>query len=183
MTCPIKGKFCHKYKAYQVTEKINNDIKSYMVCEDCLYSNDRKMDISKDKEKTCDFCGITLTELLKGTKLGCASCYVCFDQVVSKIINNVQQSPDIKDLKHVGAVPDLWIRQEAEKTNLINFSVELNQKLRIAIKNEEYEKANEFKLNIKEYSSILDRYQKEQVPLLKEELVQFIYNYRKKYLN
>lgn len=180
MTCPISGKPCSKYKAFHVTEKKEGKIEHYNICEDCLYSNISRNIKPIQEYEVCSNCGTNLNSILQGGRIGCASCYTQFESTFEQILIIMHNAK--KEVKHTGRTPDSWIRKQAESINPINFATELKQKLKIAIKKEDFAEAVILKKNIDNFIEILGEYQqaeKEQASCLKKRLVDFIYEYIK----
>lgn len=175
MNCPINGKPCVKYKGFFVTEKHGDKVDSYLVCEDCLYINaTAKLDKPPEFEK-CS-CGMTIEEISRGSRIGCAKCYDHFSEVLNKIIA-VVQAPNRP--QHVGRIPELWKREQAKQTSAVSIATELTQKLKIAIKEENYKMASELKVKIEELRVLIEKYKKaDEGQILAEELANFVYDYR-----
>lgn len=177
MNCPINGKPCSKYKGFHITEKDGEKIKTYQVCEDCLYLSASKNTEISSEEKKCKTCGKTLGEIIKESRIGCADCYTEFGSAMEYIIAAVQMG----GTKHKGKAPYLWRRQQAEKTDPISFATELSQKMKIAKRDEDYKIAAKIKTTLDEFSKKLSAYHEandQQVPALRQELADFIFNYR-----
>ncbi len=80
----------------------------------------------------CPKCGITYHQFLETGKAGCGYCYVAFKDHVKSILRRVHGST-----LHVGKVPE-----NLEKPLAINREIiKLDNRLKIAVKNEKYESA------------------------------------------
>lgn len=184
MKCPLTGKPCNKHRAYFITEIKGSSATTLNVCEDCLHSQSKTDQIeSPEYDKSCDFCGLKLKELFKGSRIGCANCYTCFDKYITLIVMAINES--FNKLKHVGRVPELFKIKQAEETDPKKFLLELNQKLKIAVKNENYKKASNLKNEIIAFSAILDSLEsnsndEELSPLIRDKIINYIYSYREK---
>lgn len=174
--CPVSGKPCLKYKAFHVTEKMGVKTNSYVVCEDCLYNNpSSKLSIAQE-DVSCA-CGTKLSDIMKGSKMGCANCYDSFEDM-KYIISAVQ---NIKDPNHTGKAPYLWKMKQAEDTTCAQFTTSIKQKIKSAVEVEDYKKAIWLKKQIEIFYEIEKKYLKaneEQTPSFLKELVEFIYNFR-----
>lgn len=174
MTCPLNGKPCVKYKCFHITEKHGDKIETHMVCEDCLYISATSKIKMSDEDIACDSCGLKLDEVLKGSRMGCARCYDCFNKTIEHVIKAVQYGD-----RHVGRIPATWKMEQAEKTDPLKFLTELKQKYTMSVKSERYERASEIKLSIINFEKLLERYEKEgRSPLLRREIATTIYNIR-----
>lgn len=169
MTCPLSGKPCVKYKCFHITEKHGEKVDSYMVCEDCLYlSATAKIKMSDKDDMSCDSCGMSLEEVLRGSRMGCARCYEKFEGTMEHVIKAVQSGDGDR---HTGSVPFSWKMGQAEKTDPIKFLTELKQKYRIAVKSERYEKASFLNSKIAEFEKIME---KRRSSSAKKEIAEFI---------
>lgn len=174
MTCPINGKPCVKYKCFHITEKQGEKVETYMVCEDCLYISATSKIKMSDEDVSCDKCGTKLEDVLKGSRMGCARCYDCFEGTIEHVIRAVQDGD-----RHAGRIPTTWKMEQAEIADPVKFLTELKQKYRIAVKSERYEKASVLNSNISEFESLIEKYEKERRPLsIKKEIADLIYKIR-----
>ncbi|KRQ86080.1 UvrB/uvrC motif protein [Caloramator mitchellensis] len=95
---------------------------------------------------TCPVCHQSFDEFKRTGKMGCANCYRTFNNEITPIIKRVHGN-----INHTGKVPKrtggiLKIKRDIEK---------LKEELKIAIMNEEYEKAAKIRDQIKELESKL----------------------------
>ena len=81
---------------------------------------------------TCEFCGMSLSELQKTGKCGCANCYNVFSDSVESAIRHLHAATS-----HCGKIP----YSVDGKLSIKRKTDDLKAKLAIAIQNEEYEKA------------------------------------------
>jgi len=88
----------------------------------------------------CDFCGMTLTELQKTGKAGCANCYDVFGETMDSAIRHIHAAST-----HCGKVPSS-VDGQMSMTRKIE---ELKSRLNVAIQNEEYEQAAQLRDEIK----------------------------------
>lgn len=190
INCPITGKSCMKHKAFHVTN-INEkkEISVVNVCEDCLckINMNEKNDQEKNNEYYCDFCKLTLEELLKKSRIGCENCYKVFEKTLAIAFEKMQRTPDIskKELKHVGRVPTQWKKRQAEQTDPKDFLSDLNQKMDFFAKEEKYEKCKILKEKIYAFECLvkkLDEFKNDpdQQGLIKNQISEFIYFYKEK---
>ena len=111
------------------------------------------------KALKCDHCGYTFEDIANSGKLGCANCYEVFEERLDPIIRRMQG-----DNHHVGRVGKILDNKIEQKINHKNESQEehkkgsqleeLQEKLKQAIKKEEYEEAAKIRDEIKKISSI-----------------------------
>lgn len=193
--CPITGKVCLKFKAYHVTNIEKKEINVINICEDCLSQIDNK-NILKNEEKkeepkfACEHCKLTFDELIKKSRLGCDKCYYMFEQPLIIALEKLQKLPpnvDKKELKHVGRVPTQWKKKQAAETNPIDFINELKAKMQIAVHEEKYELAGEFKNIIIGFQSLIEKLDefkndREQYDLIRNQISEFVYLFREKEL-
>lgn len=175
MTCPLNGKPCVKYKCFHITEKHGEKVDSYMVCEDCLYLSATAAIKMTDEDLSCEGCGTKLEEILKGSRMGCAKCYDCFEKTLEHVTKAVQVGGGER---HVGRVPEQWKRLQAEATDPLKFLTELKQKYRISLKSERYERASFLNEKILKFEELLNKYEKRRAPSVKRELSDIIYDCR-----
>lgn len=116
---------------------------------------------AKEKELKCNFCNMTYSEFVKNGKFGCSNCYNTFESKITpmlktihgdnnylgrKIKNVKQEEPVIENKKEV--------KQEAKRNlkDSRNTLEELQDKLKLAIKEERYEDAAKYRDEIKKRS-------------------------------
>lgn len=146
-------------------QNIDGEMKTVHICRDCAASlgvtldninvgdvmNDMdsffaslfgKKNANQSKPGTiaCDFCGMTLTELQKTGKAGCANCYDVFSDVMDNAIRHIHAASS-----HCGKVP-ASVDGHMSVTRKIE---ELKSRLNVAIQNEEYEEAAKIRDEIK----------------------------------
>jgi protein-arginine kinase activator protein McsA len=183
--CPITGNTCTNCKAYHVVDvEKNKSTKHFNVCCDCLPNINTKFELYIPQD-CCDFCGTTIEELLKHSKMGCSNCYDKYEKPLILNLEKLQKIPNKgkKELKHVGSIPYLWKMQQAENTDPNKFLLELKQKLMICIKEEKYEKAKDLKDKIKAFEFYLKKVDEfkndeEQCALINKQIAEFIYLFR-----
>jgi len=154
---------CDKCKKNEATinfTQISNDKKiEYHLCEECAkklgFKNPLKAVpfplgdflssmVDKDfKEKTgaliqisCPQCGLTFAEFSKTGKFGCGKCYRAFKTQLDDLLRKIHGSN-----RHEGNLPT----GTADEMESIRKERELQDRLREAIKNEEFEKAAELR--------------------------------------
>lgn len=207
--CPISGKVCLKFKAFHVTDIVDQKANVINICEDCLSQVDEKKILSteipekegapvqeekpidkKPEDKIiCEFCKLSLEELINKSRLGCENCYYIFEKPLVVALERIQRTPDIKqkELKHVGRVPTQWKKRQAEKTDPKKFLLELKQKLAMCVREENYKLASELKNIIKGFEALckkIDEFKEdsEQWHLIRTQISEFIYLFREKEL-
>jgi len=175
MRCPISGKSCNKYKAFQITEKVGEKVETYSVCEDCLYNSVTK-GLSIPEPPKCPKCGVSLEEILKSSRIGCSECYESFDEAMSHIIDAAQFG---EKLQHVGGSPELWRRKMAEETNPEAFMSEMRNKIIQLIEKESYEEVAFLKNKLNEFESMVHEMKEaSDDQSLKKAVADFIFDFR-----
>lgn len=98
------------------------------------------------EDKGCPNCGCTLQEINQKGKVGCSNCYVHYKDVLEPLLNKLHGST-----KHVGKRPseekEPKVKKKIRKPK-INVK-ELEEKLKEAIKKEDYEEAAKLRDEIK----------------------------------
>ena len=158
---------CDKCKKNEATinfSQVTNDKKiDYHLCEDCAkklgFENPLKAvpfplgdflssmvdkDFSESSEAmvqlNCSHCGLTFAEFTKTGKFGCGKCYRAFYSQIDDLLRKIHGSS-----RHVGSLP----YGDEEKMEPIRKERELQEKLRDAIRNEEFEKAAQLRDQLK----------------------------------
>lgn len=155
---------CKKNEATINFTQVSNDEKiQYHLCEDCAkklgFKNPLKSVpfplgdfltsmVDKDfKEKTgslvqisCSTCGLTFAEFSKTGKFGCGKCYRSFKTQLDDLLRKIHGSN-----RHVGKFPE----GDATAMEPLKQERELQEKLKEAIKNEDFEKAAELRDQLK----------------------------------
>lgn len=170
-----------------IQEIINNNIKTIHICENCAkmygFKNDimdigfnlfnifsqlskeeagkeqktqKPVELSKkhqniiDEENKliCPQCNITYDEILETGKFGCGYCYTAFNEQIKPIIRRIHGT-----IFHKGKVPIKFKKQ----IKIVRDLKGLNNRLKSAIKKEEYEKAAILRDKIKQLSAQLEK--------------------------
>lgn len=97
----------------------------------------------------CPNCDISFEEIIKGSRIGCPHCYVFFALKMELLAFKLHGS-----VIHRGKVPKRWL---AENTNPIQYIVELNKKLNLAICTEEYETASQIQAKLVGFEALRRR--------------------------
>lgn len=173
-SCPVTGKPCVKHKGYFVTEKKGEEVRSYSVCEDCMHLN-RSLKVESEIDH-CPNCRSTLDEIVKTSRLGCATCYEHFEKPLAFIVASVQAGASA----HTGEPPDSYKRGIAESTKGVSFATEIMTKMKIAARDGRYEEAASLKAILSSVKDVLSRSNEkgELGPEDKSELAEIIYRYR-----
>ena len=95
----------------------------------------------KPSSEVCLACGFTVDDLRKVARLGCSSCYEVFDSEVQSMIVKMH-----KGMEHKGKVPVGMLKTMELKTKLSGVEAEFKE----AIKEENFERAGELKLELAE---------------------------------
>ena len=93
------------------------------------------------EQKKCPECNMTLNELARTGRAGCAKCYDVFADEMSKIISGIHGNA-----RHVGAKPGKHVEQIEKRKEIEN----LRKEQREAVKVQNYEKAAELRDRIRE---------------------------------
>lgn len=172
--CPVTGKPCVKHKGYLVTEKKGDEVKSYSVCEDCIYINrGLKMQSGMDP---CPICSTTIEDIIKTSRIGCAKCYEHFESPLSSIVASVQAGAST----HNGTPPEFYKRRESESIRAVTFATEIMSKMKTAAREEKYEEASALKSILERVKSLMTRSDEkgEFGPEDRTELSRIIYRYK-----
>jgi len=96
---------------------------------------------SRPNLNTCPACGFTVDDLRKIARLGCSSCYQVFADEVQSMVGKMH-----KGVEHKGKVPDGMLKTMELKKKFNELETEFKE----AIKNEEFERAGELKVELAE---------------------------------
>ncbi|MEI6713772.1 MAG: UvrB/UvrC motif-containing protein [Verrucomicrobiota bacterium] len=88
----------------------------------------------------CDTCGFTLVEFKKTGRLGCSACYPVFSEGIATMLSGMH-----KGSNHVGKVPERFVKT-VERERVLK---DLQQRLRKAVTEENYEEAATLRDQIK----------------------------------
>jgi protein arginine kinase activator len=151
----MKCEICNKNRAtIQIHFVTDNEKKHFAICESCALvtgimgkkGDEKEVSISNllsgvfeaalkksmFKEKSCPECGKGLSDILKDQKCGCSTCYSVYNREVRRKIKQ-----GFGHTRHHGKYPAQLMRL---KRYIFDIR-ELKEKLKIALRNEEYEKA------------------------------------------
>lgn len=160
-----KCHICSANATVHLTQILNNQVHKIDLCEACAHKkgvlNDEGFSLSdligktldpslsndaSDKLLKCSSCGLTVSQLKKTGRLGCAQCYEALALVIQSVIKNLH-----KDNRHHGKVPS---QAKAHKPLLSTPSaspkvehnlLQLQDKIQQAIKEERYEDAARYR--------------------------------------
>jgi len=141
MKCPITGKNCLKHKSMESDGKL--------VCGDCLYKTPEP--VKTVGELTCSSCGMSLVEIVKGSRFGCPSCYDNF-QDVQHIVGSVQLGTS--DIRHTGRVPSRFLEEKSKLVSREEILEEISMRMNSASSKGDYEEAARMKSKMLELESI-----------------------------
>lgn len=160
--------YCDHCKKNQATirmvQLINGERTEYNLCEECaakmggsLFSDAQfslpnflgsvfdsvlgSGQTRKNSAKVCPVCGMRVQEIGKTGKVGCSACYTTFADEISSSLRRVQGTA-----QHTGKIPTRNGRPAQVKKQMEEYKLQLQE----AVRNEEYEKAAEFRDKIKE---------------------------------
>lgn len=156
MLCDI----CHKKQAsIHVTEIINGEVKELHICDSCarakgMIENNKSFGLadflagltdfgiaSKDTQEVEDFdlkcpeCGLSFEDFKKIGRLGCGGCYDAFENELAPLLRKIHGSS-----RHAGNMPK-GAKKDSKTTKETDSIDKLEEKLEIAIRNEEFEEA------------------------------------------
>jgi len=155
MLCDI----CKKREAViHYTEVVGNKVKKLNLCIECalvkgidvqppfplgelfggLMSSGFKSDI--ETNTVCPACGMTISDFRKTGKLGCGVCYKTFNKTLIPLLETIHKSS-----RHIGKVPGKEAKAKGRNLKIDR----LNDKLRRAVNNEEYELAAKYRDEIR----------------------------------
>ncbi len=159
----VKCEKCHKNEATVfVTQIINGEKIEMHLCEQCakesdtfffdknesfqkflsgLLENTNRPPNVKNASISCPTCGMTLADFRKTSKLGCADCYDTFKDYLEVIMKRIQSST-----QHTGKRPGK-LDIDLKRDNMIR---QLDSELKIAIMEEDFERAAELRDKLKE---------------------------------
>lgn len=89
----------------------------------------------------CPVCGMRFTEFLQGSKIGCSKCYEVFNRSLEPTIKRIHGN-----VEHCGKIPEGSLKKEKNTEKQIAV---LEEKLKQAIEAQEYEKAADYRDEIK----------------------------------
>lgn len=155
---------CKKNEATINFTQVANDKKiEYHLCETCaeklgfknplkavpfplgdflssMVDKDFKQNTGSLVQISCPSCKLTFAEFSKTGKFGCGKCYRAFKSQIDDLLRKIHGSN-----RHVGKLP----HGSETKMEPLRRERELQEKLREAIKNEEFEKAAEIRDKLK----------------------------------
>jgi protein arginine kinase activator len=95
---------------------------------------------NKKQELKCEVCGLTFSNFREIGRLGCVNCYKAFEKPLKDLIKRIHGSD-----KHLGKIPEFIDK----KVTIDKQIEELKILLQKAVEAEEYEKAAEYRDEIK----------------------------------
>lgn len=157
------------------TEIINGEKKEQHLCEECAmectsfqtgspimnseltlgsllstilgnyYGNNTQGTETKEKELSCEACGMTYSEFMKVGKFGCEKCYDSFEKVLEKSIKSIQGSDT-----HIGKKPKGFETKTDKIVKELSEIDKLTIRLQEAIEKEEFEEAAKIRDRIRD---------------------------------
>lgn len=156
--CPLTGSPCSNSKTYQIILDDGKEYDQKMVCEKCAYQQYKKnsekallellgmieniSDKYYENIKKCSECKSSFEDLMIKSRLGCPMCYESFRDKALAMFTRCQVG-----YMHIGKRP----KRHEEKVREIKIDSEienLRSKIQLAVKEENYELANELKKEI-----------------------------------
>lgn len=160
---------CHQNKAtVHFTQIVNDETETFHLCQGCAQKRGLKTTPVSSQAPLSDFlsemgapiftkatsanlscprCGCSFRQFRKTGRLGCAHCYLTFEQEMSALLRKIHGSHD-----HVGITAEESIGPVAEGEERL---FELRRELRRAVEREEYERAAELRDRIAELETDL----------------------------
>jgi protein arginine kinase activator len=154
-----KCHICGASATVHLTQILNNNVHKVDLCEDCAQKKGvlteegfSLADLigkslapslkTQDPEKllSCKHCDLTVMQLKKTGRLGCAKCYDTLAPVISTVIKNLH-----KDNSHKGKVPTTQCPKLPPSDNVEQLLLQLNANIQQAIKEERYEDAARYR--------------------------------------
>lgn len=162
MMCEDCGK---KPSTFHMTKIINGEASEVHLCEECASKNKEfditfdssisiqnllagLLDISKEdklieqkiQDTHCEKCGMTYSKFRQEGKFGCSDCYNSFNDKLSQLFKKIHGHDT-----HIGKIP-----KKAGGSIRIKKDINLlKDKLKLAVRNEEFEKAADLRDEIK----------------------------------
>ncbi len=158
---------CGKNQASTHIKKIiNGELTEYILCDQCAarlgYPNvfsdfgfdfnnllgsffeDSKPQFMNVDNKRCDFCGSSFADISASGKVGCSKCYDVFIDELMPSIKRIHGNP-----KHSGKIASF-----AGKENSLKKEIKLlEEKMRLAVKEQNFEEAAKIRDEIKKLNS------------------------------
>ena len=100
----------------------------------------------------CPSCGTSITDIIKGGKLGCVNCYDSFSDMMPYIVGSVQMGGS--DMRHVGRVPSSFIMQKAKSASYEDVRKEMAMRMDSASARQDYSQAARMKAKIAELDEL-----------------------------
>lgn len=145
-----------------IKKNINGKVTEEALCSECAKKNGEmsfdnfsnglfnglfgyRPTVEKTKKTKCDLCGTTFEEIKRTGRIGCAHCYDVFKDELSKVIESIYGNAvyhgSLYELPENNSVNDTADKSETEK---------MKEELRLAVINEDYEKAAVLRDKIKQ---------------------------------
>ncbi len=148
---PIQCQVCDQAATVHLTQIANNKIHKVHLCEECAQSkgmtdpdvfsledlfspsSSQKLEaISVTEKLVCKRCGLSSNEFKRHGRLGCPDCYDYLKPLIDPMLGNMHKSNS-----HRGKIP----HRSFDNLKLNKRLRELDEELRIAVKEERYEEA------------------------------------------
>lgn len=131
------------YAKANLFQKYNYPVSLYSIFKGFLpdESNHDRMQQNEYEKIICSNCSTTFLEVLTSGKVGCPQCYLFFQRQLSEIFSKIQ-----KKEYHRGKIPPAFEELYQAKQNIIH----LQDILKKAVKNEEFQQALDIRKKIEE---------------------------------
>jgi len=155
--CPLNNKPCPNSKNITISHLVDGKIEQINLCQNCAFNKSydpleppnlsgimEMIDgIIEKKNLRCQSCKLNFNEIMRNSKYGCADCYRTFRQQSISIFSKYQTG-----IVHKGKIPKTWEQQFLSKNISIQLAL-LDEQLKMAIENEQYEDAAVIQKKIK----------------------------------
>ena len=162
----MKCRNCPKPATLHITELVKGNAQELHLCEDCakqyLSSHSEPGESSPEPDKlevsegeldrldqlVCPTCRLTFREFRNQGRLGCAHCYLAFEQELLPLLENIHG-----ETQHCGKFPKRAPHDSQKHYQLIK----LRNELRLAIADESYEQAAQLRDQIQDLEKQLQQ--------------------------
>jgi protein arginine kinase activator len=155
--CPLNNKPCPNSKNITISKLVDGKIEQITLCQNCAFNNNHDPlsppDISgilemidgiiENKNIRCQSCKLNFNEITRSSRYGCADCYRTFRRQSINIFSKYQTGNF-----HKGKIPKTWEKKFLSQNISIQLAL-LEEQLKMAIENEQYEDAAAIQKKIK----------------------------------
>lgn len=163
--CPLNNKPCSNSKNINISHLSNGKIENIDVCQCCMSQNKNDPllppsylklinmidNMIERKNLTCCTCNTKFSDIIKKTRYGCGDCYKTFREQSINIFDKCQTGT-----KHIGKIPKNWEQKFLACNSSIQIAL-LNEQLKKAVVDENYEDAALIQKKIKEIQTAKEK--------------------------